>query len=282
MSTVLVEELGVVLVRNALSEQEQKDLWAQVKPRVQDPKGRATGFSGFSVSTKDDPPEKRVPEFDAVGEKLYRLAAARLIAAAENRARIRSTRAKSATVGSNTTAADKVEEQVVSIDNEEEEGEGAEEVRLQEQLRVLAGEPSYKHLLEMQAEPERPINMGQLFGNYYRPETTLMNHCDSDQILFTMSLSLGDSVEFIIGKPTGRTGRMSERKCKKVHKLTLRSGDAVFFDGGLVPHEVGKITPKSAPKWWDADKVPNGSRCVVLFRQKEQDFYQERLIKKKK
>ena len=37
----------------------------------------------------------------------------------------------------------------------------------------------------------------------------------------------------------------------------MKSGDAVFFDGGSIPHEVGKILPGTAPEWWEAAKVPN-------------------------
>ena len=47
----------------------------------------------------------------------------------------------------------------------------------------------------------------------------------------------------------------------------MKSGDAVFFDGGSIPHEVNRILPGTAPAWWEKAKVPNGARCVVLFRE---------------
>ena len=99
-----------------------------------------------------------------------------------------------------------------------------------------------------------------------------MNHCDSDDILFTMTLAIGDDCEFTIGKKTNRTSRMSERSGKE-KTIIMKSGDAVFFDGGSVPHQVKRIIPKTGPYWWNDQKVPNGSRCVFIFREKEESFY---------
>ena len=59
----------------------------------------------------------------------------------------------------------------------------------------------------------------------------------------------------------------------------LKSGDAVFFDGGLVPHQVKRVVNGTGSAWWEEEKVKHGSRCVVLWREKERDFYKERLIK---
>ena len=29
--------------------------------------------------------------------------------------------------------------------------------------------------------------------------------------------------------------------------------------------------------WWEACKVPNGARCVVLFREREEGFYKGKI-----
>ena len=69
---------------------------------------------------------------------------------------------------------------------------------------------------------------------------------------------------------------MSERNGKEIN-IRMKSGDAVFFDGGLVPHQVKRVVPATAPAWWEEEKVENGARCVLIFREKEQDFYKNRL-----
>ena len=94
-------------------------------------------------------------------------------------------------------------------------------------------------------------------------------------------MALGDDCEFTIGKKTGRPSRMSERSGKE-KTIIMKSGDAVFFDGGSVPHQVTRVIPKTAPKWWNDQKVPNGSRCVVLFREKEENFYKKKTKEGKK
>merc|ERR1712227_973481 len=99
--------------------------------------------------------------------------------------------------------------------------------------------------------------MGQIFGNYYRADANLNNHTDGDQILFSMTLALGDDCIFQIGKKTGRGYRLSERHGKPV-EIRMKSGDAVFFDGGSVPHNVQKIISGTAPSWWQKAKVQNG------------------------
>jgi len=95
-----------------------------------------------------------------------------------------------------------------------------------------------------------------------------------------MSVALGDDIEFTIGKKTGRPFRMNERNGKE-RTIIMKSGDAIFFDGGTVPHLVKRLIKETAPDWWEAVKMKNGSRCVVLFRENEEDFY-KKLIKKPK
>ena len=144
-------------------------------------------------------------------------------------------------------------------------------------------EPSFKHLFDI-ASGEETINQDQIAGYYYRPDAHLMNHCDSDQILFTMSVAPGDDCDFVIGKTTSRSARMSERSGKEFN-IRIKSGDALFFDGGLVPHQVKRVSKNNviagtAPRWWMDANVANGSRCVVVFRERGQDFYKNRLLKK--
>ena len=59
---------------------------------------------------------------------------------------------------------------------------------------------------------------------------------------------------------------MSERNGEP-QKILMKNGDAMFFDGGSVPHEVIRMIPGSGPEWWESSKVPNGSRCVLVFRE---------------
>ena len=114
------------------------------------------------------------------------------------------------------------------------------------------------------------------FQNYYRADASLLNHVDCDGILFTMSVALGDDCEFIIGQKTNRSARMSERS-GKTQKITIKCGDAIFFDGGSVPHQVKRVLPGTAASWWEEEKVPGGSRCVLLFREQEESFYKRQI-----
>ena len=86
-----------------------------------------------------------------------------------------------------------------------------------------------------------------------------------DRIFFTMSVALGDDIEFTIGKKTHRP--MKNERSGVGKKLIMKSGDAIFFDGGSIPHEVGRILPDTAPTWWKDKKLAHGARCVVLFRE---------------
>lgn len=229
-TAVLIKEYGVIHIKNALPEEQQKELWSIAKPRVADPAGRATGFSNFEVSGKNGK-GKRAHDFDVYGERLFKIAA---------------------------------EELGKAIPSESD----------------CSAEPSYTHLHNIWSG-RSAVQLDQIFGLYYRPDAQLMNHCDSDHILFTMSFALGDDVDFVIGKPTGRSGRMSERNGKEF-TIRMKCGDAVFFDGGLVPHQVTKVIPGTAPAWWASAKAANGTRCVIIFREKEQDWYKNRPALKKK
>ena len=136
---------------------------------------------------------------------------------------------------------------------------------------TAAKEPAYRRLVDL-SSGTRPLKLDQIFGNYYRAEAGLNNHVDADGILFSMSLAIGDDCEFVIGRPTNRSKRMTKRR-GKAHKIRMRSGDAIFFDGGSVPHEVTQVFAGTGPSWWEEQKVPNGARCVCVFREREESFY---------
>ena len=131
----------------------------------------------------------------------------------------------------------------------------------------LIDEPSYKRLADISSD-KVPVQLDDTWMLYYRADARFNNHIDCDSVLFTLSVALGDDCEFIIGKKTGRS-RYGERCHHGQRTIRMRSGDAIFFDGGSVPHCVNRIIGGTAPSWWNKQKVPNGSRCVLLFREKE-------------
>lgn len=140
----------------------------------------------------------------------------------------------------------------------------AEELMKQMTEEDCKNEPSYKRLSQI-VSGERPIKLNCVAGNYYRADAILANHCDMDKVFFTMSVALGDDIEFTVGKKTHRP--MKNERSGPGRSFIMKSGDAVFFDGGSIPHEVGRILPNTAPSWWKRAKVKNGARCVVLFRE---------------
>ena len=129
----------------------------------------------------------------------------------------------------------------------------------------FASEPSYMRLQDL-VDGSKELQLDEVFGNYYRPDAKLLNHTDGDNVLFSMTVALGDDCEFVIGEPTNRKPvRLSERNGKP-RTIVMKSGDAVFFDGGSVAHQVKRMLPGTAPAWWEGAKVQNGSRCVIVFR----------------
>ena len=119
-----------------------------------------------------------------------------------------------------------------------------------------------------------------MFGLYYRPDAILFNHTDGNEILFTMTLAIGDDCDFHVGKPYHKTW-LNERS-GVVKKIRMRSGDAIFFDGGSTPHQVVRILEGTGPSWWKDVKVPNGSRFVMVCREQEHNFMRNKIRKEKK
>jgi alkylated DNA repair dioxygenase AlkB len=66
-----------------------------------------------------------------------------------------------------------------------------------------AEEPSYVRLRAL-VDGSKELKLDEIFGNYYRPEAKLLNHTDGDNVLFSMTVALGDDCEFVIGEPTHR------------------------------------------------------------------------------
>ena len=51
----------------------------------------------------------------------------------------------------------------------------------------------------------------------------------------------------------------------------MKSGDALFFDGGSIPHAVDRIVARTAPPFWGKrpDKQLVSARVSLLFREPE-------------
>ena len=63
----------------------------------------------------------------------------------------------------------------------------------------IAAEPSLKRLGDA-ATGENPPNVNNVTGASYKPGATMNNHCDLDRPLYTMSVAVGCSCEFTVGK----------------------------------------------------------------------------------
>jgi len=77
---------------------------------------------------------------------------------------------------------------------------------------------------------------------------------------------VGCSCEFTVGKPTARPHK-NERSGDPV-TILMASGDAIYFDGGAVPHEVSKINSiDTAPEFYRKNPPHGCARISVLFRE---------------
>jgi hypothetical protein len=133
---------------------------------------------------------------------------------------------------------------------------------------ITAGEverdPSLKRLADL-ASGSRPPVISNVTGASYKPGSTMVNHSDLDRPLYTMSVAVGEACDFVVGRRTSRP-KGNERSGRPV-KVRMCSGDAIYFDGGSVPHEVTGIERGSAPGFF-AEMGPKGiARISVLFRE---------------
>lgn len=209
-SVVLVREFGVVLLRGALGEREQKQLLSHVKSRCVAGKDFhvSSGKAGAAQHHTNEP-------LHALGEELFR-------------------RVASAVVAQLTPA-------------------------------QIESEPSFRRMGRAHTG-EEPVVIYSVTGVAYGSrKLALHNHTDLDRPLYTMSLALGDACDFTVGCKTVRPHK-NERSGKPV-TLRMESGDAIFFDGGSVPHAVGPLHPGSGPGFWQKAKPPGVTRIGLLFRE---------------
>lgn len=133
-----------------------------------------------------------------------------------------------------------------------------------------ASEPSLSRIAKVHSG-EQPVNVDHISGVCYLANSVLDNHQDGPLPLYTMSVALGNACDFVVGaKLVGRPGKAWKNlRCGEPVTLRMESGDAVFFDGGSVPHAVPKVHKDTAPDYWRrmAEKGFGGARVSVLFRE---------------
>ena len=211
-TATLYPEYGVIHLKGALSNKEQKALWAKIKRKgVRDPAGANQTTTQFHVSSgtgasKDEP-------LSEYGKLLY------------------------------TRSAVELAKQMTEED--------------------CRDEPSFKRLHQI-ISGIKPVNLNHISGIVYSKQANLRNHQDIDKVSYTMTVSLGDDVEFTVGK---KVGTYNNERCGLPNKMRIKSGDAIFFDGGSIPHQVNRILPDTGPQWWTEKRTKNGARVVVIFRE---------------
>eukprot|EP00929_Paragymnodinium_shiwhaense_P037998 TRINITY_DN20150_c0_g1_i1.p1 TRINITY_DN20150_c0_g1~~TRINITY_DN20150_c0_g1_i1.p1 ORF type:complete len:211 (+),score=36.34 TRINITY_DN20150_c0_g1_i1:135-767(+) len=200
---------GVIHLRGALKEEEQHELFLQIKDMYCGAKTKAGAYGSFLISAGSDGPSRR-EEFHELGERLFA----------------------------------RVAEELSHLSAEE------------------LAEPVWRRMAEAYMK-EKPLKPNHVSGVNYQKGATMLNHTDCDKPLYTMSLALGDSCDFTVGRKTARP-RRNEIAGKPV-TLQMESGDVLFFDGGSVPHCVERIHANSAPAFWRRAKT-DAVRLSVLFR----------------
>jgi alkylated DNA repair dioxygenase AlkB len=209
----IIKEYGVLILKNAINEKQQEELFLKIKDNVRTPT-KAGLTCDFFIST-DTSKKLYREELHLFGEALY---------------------TRFAKEFTNISKSD--------------------------------GEPSLKRM-EKIISGEAPVKVATIMGKSYLSNANLKNHTDARNPLYTMSLALGDSCDFTVGKKTPNPHK-GERSGKGV-TIKMNSGDAIFFDGGSIPHGVSKVHKNTKPKWFE--KLNNGSgndRIILLFREKYQ------------
>jgi alkylated DNA repair dioxygenase AlkB len=140
----------------------------------------------------------------------------------------------------------------------------AEAVTAELSAEEIAAEPSLKRLGDA-ASGANPPSVREVTGAAYPKGATMANHSDLDRPLYTMSVAVGDACEFTVGKRTIRP-KPNERSGRPV-TIQMMSGDAIYFDGGGVPHEVAHIIPDTAPAYFKRNPPAGVARISVLFRE---------------
>lgn len=125
-------------------------------------------------------------------------------------------------------------------------------------------EPALRRLIDA-ASGKNPPNVNNVTGASYKRGAKMNNHSDLDRPLYTMSVAVGDTCNFTVGKPTSRPNK-NERSGNPV-TISMRSGDAIYFDGGSVPHEVAWIEPDTGPLFFKSSSPRDVARISILFRE---------------
>ena len=127
-------------------------------------------------------------------------------------------------------------------------------------------EPSYKHLHD--------VASGKVQGGsrrrspWTRSAATAMGRKRRSTIIATAATCYSQCLRH--WATTSTLASAGERGGACAHERTTRQGvqhpDEVWrrdlLDGGVVPHQVKRVIPRTAPGWWATEKVPNGARCV--------------------
>jgi len=136
----------------------------------------------------------------------------------------------------------------------------AEQVQASVAVEQMKTEPAFDHLLR-HLNGEAQINVHHVNGMAYPIASTLNNHTDCPKSLFTMSVAIGHTCNFVLGKKTPRP-HGKERNGPPI-TIQMESGDAMFFDAGCIPHAIDRIVPNTAPSHWMSDFA----RVSLLFRE---------------
>eukprot|EP00966_Prymnesium_polylepis_P266048 6145679-Prymnesium_polylepis.1 len=136
----------------------------------------------------------------------------------------------------------------------------AEQIRAAVPEEQMKAEPAFNHLLR-HLTGEAPVKVHHVAGMGYTMATKLTNHTDCPKSLFTMSVAIGHTCDFVLGQKTPRP-HAKERNGPPV-TIQMESGDAMFFDAGCIPHAIARIVPKTAPAHWNEEFA----RVSMLFRE---------------
>ena len=205
---MILREYGVLLLRAALSESEQRALLTQAK-------ARCVAGKDFHVSSGVAGSAQHSEPLHELGEELFRRVAS--------------------------------------------------EVSRQLTPAEIESDPCFRRM-HLAHTGEKPATVSSVTGVVYGSrKLDLHNHTDLDRPLYTMSVALGDACDFTVGRKTARP-HARERSGKPV-TLRMESGDAMFFDGGSVPHAVGPLHTGSGPAFWQKAKPSGVTRIGLLFRE---------------
>jgi len=146
----------------------------------------------------------------------------------------------------------------------------AKEVADQLSSQEIDAEPALARIARVHSG-QQPVRVDHVSGVCYLAHSVLDNHQDGPMALNTMSVALGDACDFVVGQSPAVAGRKPFPNLRAGTPVTLRmeSGDAIFFDGGSVPHAVPRIHKGTAPSYFRMLQAKGfqGARVSLLFRE---------------